>query len=130
MGARAEFPACALPLSLSVASLPRSLKSSSLSPAPLALPQAAREGAADAAVDDAAAYAVEALSARSNSLTPYTLIAVEAAERVGAPHGDKATHRLRLRLRRGAEAEERFDVVVAVEGDRAHALESAEPVAA
>lgn len=98
-----------------------------LSPSP---PQAAREGVADAAVDDAAAYAVEALSARSNSLTPYTLIAVEAAERVGAPHGERATHRLRLRLRRGAEAEEVFEVVVAVEGDRAHALESAEPAAA
>jgi hypothetical protein len=101
-----------------------------LSPSlPLSI-QAAREGAADAAVDDAAAYAVEALSARSNSLAPYTLLKVESAERVGAPHGEKAAHWLRLRLRRGAEAEEVFDVVVSVEGDRAHALESAEPAAA
>lgn len=91
------------------------------------------EGTDDPEVDAAAAYAVQQLSAQSNSLFPFQLAKVLAADKTpgtadGGDGGDASgkegqTHHLKLLVRQGSMPEQTFEVDVA-EAPHGHVLKS------
>lgn len=74
----------------------------------------------------AARHAVEAINARSNSLVPYALEAIEVAERDAAGATGAGAARLVLALKRG-DKRERFEARVEDRGSGAFALKSFAP---
>lgn len=62
-------------------------------------------------VDDAAGFAVQQLSAQSNSLSPFTLKRVLSAH--AEPHEEGVLHKLKLRVGQGAMPDQDFEVEVA-----------------